>query len=161
MSETVRWLMFMYQVPSEPSWLRTAVWRRLKALGAVYAAHSVAVLPDYDDVDLEKNAQETLQEAVSGVLGDSAPVTLRVVQGHPAGDRAGIQVPETRNVGHGLCSRRLLPAGGAVSDQALALSGLPDQDVGPDGEAEARGKEEVGFPCGEVDDQQVRQCMPR
>ena len=46
MSDTVRWLMFMYQVPSEPSRLRTAVWRRLKALGAVYAAHSVAVLPE-------------------------------------------------------------------------------------------------------------------
>lgn len=46
MSNTVRWLMLMYQVPSEPSRLRTAVWRRLKALGAVYVAHSVAVLPE-------------------------------------------------------------------------------------------------------------------
>ena len=46
MSDTVRWLMFMYQVPSEPSRLRTALWRRLKALGAVYVAHSVAVLPE-------------------------------------------------------------------------------------------------------------------
>jgi hypothetical protein len=46
MSDTVRWLMLMYQVPSEPSRLRTAVWRRLKALGAVYVAHSVAVLPE-------------------------------------------------------------------------------------------------------------------
>jgi hypothetical protein len=46
MGDAVRWLMFMYQVPSEPSRLRTAVWRRLKALGAVYAAHSVAVLPE-------------------------------------------------------------------------------------------------------------------
>jgi hypothetical protein len=43
-NDTVRWLMFMYQVPSEPARLRTAVWRRLKALGAVYAARSVAVL---------------------------------------------------------------------------------------------------------------------
>lgn len=46
MSDTVRWLMLTYQVPSEPSRLRTAVWRRLKALGAVYVAHSVAVLPE-------------------------------------------------------------------------------------------------------------------
>lgn len=46
MSDTVRWLMLMYQMPSEPSRLRTAVWRRLKALGAVYVAHSVAVLPE-------------------------------------------------------------------------------------------------------------------
>jgi hypothetical protein len=38
--------MLIYRVPSEPSRLRTAVWRRLKALGAVYVANSVAVLPE-------------------------------------------------------------------------------------------------------------------
>jgi hypothetical protein len=42
----VRWLMLIYRVPSEPSRLRTAVWRRLKALGAVYVANCVAVLPE-------------------------------------------------------------------------------------------------------------------
>jgi len=42
----VCWLMLIYRVPSEPSRLRTAVWRRLKALGAVYVANSVAVLPE-------------------------------------------------------------------------------------------------------------------
>lgn len=47
----VRWLMLMYQVPSEPSRLRTAVWRRLKALGAVYVAHSVAVLPESPEAE--------------------------------------------------------------------------------------------------------------
>lgn len=46
MGDAVRWLMFMYQVPGEPSRLRTAVWRRLRALGAVYVPHSVAVLPE-------------------------------------------------------------------------------------------------------------------
>jgi hypothetical protein len=51
MGDAVRWLMFMYQVPSEPSRLRTAVWRRLKALGAVYAAHSVAVLPESPEAE--------------------------------------------------------------------------------------------------------------
>lgn len=51
MGDTVRWLMFIYQVPSEPSRLRTAVWRRLKALGAVYAAHSVAVLPESPEAE--------------------------------------------------------------------------------------------------------------
>ena len=50
-ADVVRWLMFMYQVPSEPSRLRTAVWRRLKALGAVYAAHSVAVLPESPEAE--------------------------------------------------------------------------------------------------------------
>ncbi len=51
MSDTVRWLMLMYQVPSEPSRLRTAVWRRLKALGAVYVAHSVAALPESPEAE--------------------------------------------------------------------------------------------------------------
>ncbi|HET9080356.1 MAG TPA: Chromate resistance protein ChrB [Trebonia sp.] len=51
MGDTVRWLMFMYQVPSEPSRLRTAVWRRLKALGAVYVAHSVAALPESPEAE--------------------------------------------------------------------------------------------------------------
>ncbi len=51
MNDTVRWLMFLYQVPSEPSRLRTAVWRRPKALGAVYAAHSVAVLPESPEAE--------------------------------------------------------------------------------------------------------------
>ena len=47
----VRWLMLMYQVPSDPSRLRTAVWRKLKALGAVYVAHSVAVLPESPEAE--------------------------------------------------------------------------------------------------------------
>jgi DNA-binding transcriptional regulator PaaX len=45
-ADVVCWLMLIYRVPSEPSRLRTAVWRRLKALGAVYVANSVAVLPE-------------------------------------------------------------------------------------------------------------------
>lgn len=45
-ADAVCWLMLIYRVPSEPSRLRTAVWRRLKALGAVYVANSVAVLPE-------------------------------------------------------------------------------------------------------------------
>jgi hypothetical protein len=49
--------MFMYQVPSEPSRLRTAVWRRLKALGAVYAAHSVAVLPESPEAERALRAE--------------------------------------------------------------------------------------------------------
>jgi nucleotide-binding universal stress UspA family protein len=40
--------------------------------------------PSYDDVDLEKKAQETLEETIRSVLGDNAPVTLRVERGHPA-----------------------------------------------------------------------------
>jgi nucleotide-binding universal stress UspA family protein len=38
----------------------------------------------YDDVDLEKQAQETLDETVRNVLGDNAVVTRRVEHGPPA-----------------------------------------------------------------------------
>jgi hypothetical protein len=41
-----RWLLLAYRVPSEPTRLRAAVWRRLKAAGAIYLQNSVAVLPD-------------------------------------------------------------------------------------------------------------------
>lgn len=40
------WLLLVYRVPREPTRLRATVWRRLKALGAVYLQNSVAVLPD-------------------------------------------------------------------------------------------------------------------
>ncbi len=38
----------------------------------------------YDDVDLEKQAQQTLGETIRDVLGDNAAVTRRVERGHPA-----------------------------------------------------------------------------
>jgi nucleotide-binding universal stress UspA family protein len=51
--------------------------------------------PSYDDVDLEKKAQETLEETIRSVLGDNAPVTLRVERGHPA--RFSLPHPGMRN----------------------------------------------------------------
>jgi hypothetical protein len=39
------WLVLIYRIPSEPTRLRAAVWRRLKGLGAVYLQNSVATLP--------------------------------------------------------------------------------------------------------------------
>jgi DNA-binding transcriptional regulator PaaX len=39
------WLLLIYRVPSEPSRLRAAVWRRLKRLGAIYLQNSAAALP--------------------------------------------------------------------------------------------------------------------
>ena len=44
-SEPVMWLVLVYRVPSEPTRLRATVWRRLKALGAIYLQNSVAALP--------------------------------------------------------------------------------------------------------------------
>ena len=39
------WLLLVYRIPSEPTRLRATVWRRLKALGAVYLQNSAAALP--------------------------------------------------------------------------------------------------------------------
>ena len=39
------WLLLIYRIPSEPTRLRATVWRRLKALGAVYLQSSAAALP--------------------------------------------------------------------------------------------------------------------
>jgi len=43
--QRVAWLLLVYRVPSEPTRLRAAVWRRLKGLGAVYLQSAAAALP--------------------------------------------------------------------------------------------------------------------
>ncbi|MDE8347010.1 MAG: chromate resistance protein ChrB [Acidocella sp.] len=39
------WLLLTYKVPPEPSRRRVALWRRLKAMGAVYLQNGVCLLP--------------------------------------------------------------------------------------------------------------------
>jgi hypothetical protein len=41
-----RWLLFVHQVPSEPSNVRVRTWRRLQQLGAIAVKQAVYVLPD-------------------------------------------------------------------------------------------------------------------
>ncbi len=43
------WLLLTYKIPPEPAAPRMAVWRKLKALGAVYLQNGVCVLPKSDD----------------------------------------------------------------------------------------------------------------
>ncbi len=43
---TRRWLLFVHQLPSHPSNLRVATWRRLQQLGAIPLKQAVYVLPD-------------------------------------------------------------------------------------------------------------------
>ncbi|MCC9311009.1 hypothetical protein LN042_28740 [Kitasatospora sp. RB6PN24] len=45
MADAIEWLLLSYRIPTEPTRLRAGVWRRLKALGAVYLQNAVAVLP--------------------------------------------------------------------------------------------------------------------
>ena len=51
--------------------------------------------PSYDDVDFEKKAQEIAEETIRAVVGDNAPVTVRVERGHAA--RFSLPPPSMRN----------------------------------------------------------------
>jgi hypothetical protein len=64
------WLLLIYRIPSEPSRLRAAVWRRLKSLGAVYVQNSVAALPagEREERALRKLRREILDMNGTGVL---------------------------------------------------------------------------------------------
>lgn len=43
------WLLLTYKVPPEPAARRIALWRKLKAMGAVYLQNGVCLLPKTDD----------------------------------------------------------------------------------------------------------------
>ena len=64
------WLLLIYRIPSEPSRLRAAVWRRLKSLGAVYVQNSVAALPSGDAAEraLRRLRREILEMDGTAVL---------------------------------------------------------------------------------------------
>ncbi len=47
--EKICWLLMIYRVPAEPATRRITLWRRLKALGAVYLQNGVCALPKTDD----------------------------------------------------------------------------------------------------------------
>lgn len=64
------WLLLVYRVPSEPTRLRAAVWRRLKSLGAIYLQNSAAALPASAGAEraLRKLRREILQMSGTAVL---------------------------------------------------------------------------------------------
>lgn len=43
------WLMLTYKVPPEPARKRMALWRKIKAMGAVYLQNGICLLPKTDD----------------------------------------------------------------------------------------------------------------
>jgi hypothetical protein len=43
-----RYVLLIYQVPSQPSGARVGVWRELKKMGALYLQQSVCILPELD-----------------------------------------------------------------------------------------------------------------
>ncbi len=64
------WLLLVYRVPSEPTRLRAAVWRRLKSLGAIYLQNSAAALPASVPAEraLRKLRREILDMSGTAVL---------------------------------------------------------------------------------------------
>jgi hypothetical protein len=70
------WLVLIYRPPAAPARLRTAVWRRLKTAGAVYLAHSVAVLPASPPAErfLRRLLNEISQAGGSAFLLHADPV---------------------------------------------------------------------------------------
>lgn len=67
------WLVLVYRIPSEPTRLRATVWRRLKALGAIYLQNAVAALPagPQNERALRKLHHEVLQMGGTATLFSS------------------------------------------------------------------------------------------
>jgi DNA-binding transcriptional regulator PaaX len=72
-AESAGWLVLVYRVPSEPTRLRATVWRRLKAMGAVYLQNSVVALPAGTGSEraLRKLRHEILEMSGTAVLMSS------------------------------------------------------------------------------------------
>ena len=49
MVSKINWLLLTYKVPAEPAAKRIAVWRKLKAMGAVYLQNGVCLMPETED----------------------------------------------------------------------------------------------------------------
>lgn len=73
-NEPTGWLVLVYRIPSEPTRLRATVWRRLKALGAIYLQNAVAALPagPQNERAMRKLHHEVLQMGGTAVLFSAA-----------------------------------------------------------------------------------------
>ena len=67
-----RWLLFVHQLPSHPSNLRVATWRRLQQLGAVPLKQAVYALPDSPET---REDFEWLKTEVEGAGGEASVFT--------------------------------------------------------------------------------------
>jgi 3-methyladenine DNA glycosylase AlkC len=72
------WLLLVYRVPSEPTRLRAAVWRRLKSLGAIYQQNSAAALPA--SVAAERSLRR-LRSEILDMSGTAALLSCTVLAG--------------------------------------------------------------------------------
>jgi len=72
MAELIEWLVLIYKIPAEPSRYRVAVWRRLKAAGAVYLQNSACTLPDNP---ANRELFQTLSREIDAAGGESLLLT--------------------------------------------------------------------------------------
>jgi len=73
-----RWLVLLYQLPTQPAYLRTKIWRRLQALGAVSVRASAWVLPLGDEA--REDFHWLVEEIVKGG-GEAAVCEARLIDG--------------------------------------------------------------------------------
>ena len=62
------WLLLTYKVPAEQAKRRIALWRKLKALGAIYLQSGVCLLPK---IDAHERRLKVLQNEISEMDGDA------------------------------------------------------------------------------------------
>jgi hypothetical protein len=72
------WLVLIYRIPSEPTRLRSTVWRRLKGLGAIYLQNSAAALPASTSAE---RALRRLRHEILEMSGSAALLSCSVLQG--------------------------------------------------------------------------------
>ena len=66
-AKNLTWLILVYRVPSEPTRLRGAVWRKLRNLGAVYMQNSAAAIPR--TVQTERTMRALRKEILESMSG--------------------------------------------------------------------------------------------
>jgi len=72
------WLLLIYRVPPEPTRLRSTVWRRIKALGAIYLQNSVAALPAST---ANERALRKLRHEITDMSGTAMLLSAAVLAG--------------------------------------------------------------------------------
>lgn len=72
----MNWLLFLSQLPTQPSSLRVYVWRKLRAMGALGLQNGVWVLPDTPDhrAFLESLLQAIEEQEAAGQIFTVAPL---------------------------------------------------------------------------------------
>ena len=80
------WLLLIYRVPSEPTRLRAAVWRRIKSLGAIYLQHGPKSSMYHREIRGDVRGQVRIASLLhnAGRWPRGQPKLVRIFQAWPA-----------------------------------------------------------------------------